>query len=349
MSLTELRSAELLIEQCFGEGWTDGLPVVPPTAAAIAAMLEHSPYDAGHELGSVPPRNGVATIEVVAANAVMAGCQPRYFPLVVAAVEAVLDPQFNLNGVQATTHNCAPLLLVTGPVVEQLDINASAGCFGPGSRANATIGRTVRLVMINVGGGVPGITDQSTFGHPGKFTYCIGERASRNPWPSFGEVRGYATESTVTAFAGEAPHHVHDHTNRSPHRIAGSIAEVMNTPGNNNTWLKGEIVVVVGPEHAATLAEAGWTRSDLQYFLFDKARRSIAQLRRGGRWTEETFPYWPRWIDIADDDERLPIVSEPQDILVFVAGGDAGRFTAVVPGWGALGTMAVTRKVPPSS
>lgn len=345
MSSAELLSVDDLIERCYDEQWTDGLPVVPPTPALVERMLERSPYATDHELGPVPPRNGIATMEVLATNAVMAGCRPEYFPLVVAAAEAVLDPAFNLNGVQATTHNCTPLLLVTGPVVEQLGINAGAGCFGAGYRANATVGRAIRLLMANTGGGAPGVTDQSTFGHPGKFTYCIGERAERNPWPSFGDVRGFSGESTVTAFAGEAPHHVHDHTNRSPHRIAGSITEVMNTPGNNNTWLKGELVVVVGPEHAATFAEAGWSREDLQYFLFDKARRTIAQLRRGGRWTEETFPYWPRWVDITEDDERLPIVAEPQDIFVFVAGGDAGRFSAFIPGWGALGTSAVTRAV----
>src|SRR5690606_20927519 len=148
-------------------------------------------------------------------------------------------------GVQATTHCCTPLLLVTGPVVDRIGINSGAGCFGYGFRANATIGRAVRLVMINLGEAGPGETDRANFTHPGKFTYCIGERADANPWPSFATTRGLDDgASTVMVFAGEAPHHVFDHTNRSPHRIAGSIAGVMNTPGNNNTWFKGQMVVV---------------------------------------------------------------------------------------------------------
>lgn len=335
------------IEFCFENGWTDGLPVVPPTTERVTDFLRVVDYDPDYEFGPVPPRSGMATTETIAANAVMAGCKPEYFPVVLSAVEAILDPSFNLNGVQATTHCCTPLVIVSGPVVDQLGINSGAGCFGSGHRANATIGRAVRLVMTTLGGAIPGQSDKSTFGHPGKFTYCIGERSDANPWQSIHEDRGFApSDSVVTVFAGEAPHHAHDHTNTSPHLIAGSIADVMNTRGNNNTWLKGEIVIVVGPEHADSFANSGWTKSDLQYFLFDKARKSISELRLGGRWTEETFSFWPRWIDHEDGEERLPIVSRPEDIIVTVAGGKAGRFSAVIPGWGALGTSAVSRLVP---
>src|SRR2546428_5660489 len=197
-------SPEALLAAFCEREWCDGLPVVPPTEERVRAMLGEALAE--RSLGAMPPLWRQATLEKLAVNAVMAGCEPAYFPVVVAAVEAMLEPAFNLYGVQATTHPVAPLLIVHGPIARELGVHAGSGCFGPGFRANATIGRAIRLILMNLGGAWPGRYDMATQGSPAKFTYCIAEREDASPW---GPLR--AGESAVTVFGGEAPHNVNDH------------------------------------------------------------------------------------------------------------------------------------------
>ena len=329
------------------EAWVDGLPVVPPTPERVMVMLAGTDRQPDELLGLVPPRMGKATVEKVAINAVMAGCKPEYLPVVLAAVEAVLHADFNLNGVIATTHCCTPLIVVNGPIVSRIDLSGGTNCFGQGFRANATIGRVLRLVLHNIGGAEPGLTDKATFGHPGKYTYCIAENELRSPWPSFAAERGFAAHTnTVTVFAAEAPHSVSDHVSLHGKGIATTFADSMATMGSNNMYAAGETMVVVSPEHVTTLHGDGWSKDDLRAFLFEHARRSVRDLKRGGMFSEEfRRRYWPRWIGPDDDDAMVPVVRRPEDIHVVVAGGDAGKFSMVIPGWGDFGTRAITLPV----
>ncbi len=336
------------IELFYARGWTDGLPVVPPTEERVEAMLSAVNRDPGEVVGILAPRYGKATLEKIAINAVMAGCEPAYFAVVVAAIEAITDEAFNLNGVQVTTHVAAPLLIINGPVRRALKINAGPNCFGQGNRANATIGRAVRLCMINIGGGVPGLTDESTFGHPGKYTYCTAENEEISPWEPLHVERGFHPEqSTVTVFAAEAPHNVSDHTSRSARGILTTVADTMATMGNNTMYRRGEMAVVIGPEHATTIAADGWHKQDVKAFLYQEARRPVGELTRAGEYYGDITwqRYWPRWVDRNDPSARIPVVDRPEDLLVMVAGGTAGRFSLVIPGWGAHGTRAVTKVV----
>src|SRR5581483_9619651 len=342
--ITAVVTAGGINEWLHAQGWTDGLPVVPPTEERVAAMLEAVAEDPSVSLGEVPPSRAQATYEAVAANTVLAGCEPEAFPVVAAAVLAMLDPRFNLFGIQATTHPVAPLLIVNGPIAEHARLNCGAGVLGPGARANATIGRAVRLILMNVGGGRPGEGDRSTHGGPAKFSYCIAENVEESPWPELHTTLGLrADESAVTVFAGEAPHNVNDHESRSPERLFGIVADVMRSLGHNNWYLAqdglNDIVVVFGPEHAQLLGDAGWSRGDVQRFLFEQARRSVAELSRGGMWEMRD---WPDWMNALADSpgEKIPVVRRADDILVAVAGGP-GKHSLVIPGFGA--SRAATR------
>ena len=336
------------VELFYAQGWTDGLPIVPPTEDKVEAMLRMVQRDPREVVGRVAPRLGKATLEKIAIHAVMAGCLPEYFPVVVAAVEAVTDEAFNLNGVQATTHVAASLIIVNGPVRRTLDITGGANCSGQGWRANATIGRALRLVLITLGGGYPGRTDKACLGHPGKCTYCVAENEEASPWEPLHVERGLKpAESAVTVFACEAPHSVTDHTSTTGRGILATVADSLATRGNNNMYRAGERGVVIGPEHAQTLRAEGWSKADVKQFLFDAARRPLRELRGGGEcYGEKTFDvYWPKWVDRDDENARIPVVRQPQDLIVFVGGGSVGRFSAVLPGWGALGSRAVTKRV----
>jgi hypothetical protein len=334
------------VEECYRLGWAaDGLPVVPPTEPRILAMLAGTRREAGEAIGQVPPAGGQATVEKVAINAVMAGCLPEYLPVILAALEAMLDPAFNLNGMQATTHVCAPLVIVNGPIRKGLDLNAGAGVFGPGWRANATIGRALRLILLNLGGATPGILDKSTLGHPGKYTYCIAENEEASPWEPLHAERGFARDaSAVTVLAAEAPHSVTNHVSNDARGILLSAADTMAAMGTNNMSVMGETLLVVGPEHAGTIRKDGWSKDDVRRFLFEVARRPLRQLTFDGAYGPIYNRNWPRWVDRSDPETRVPAVERPEDILVIVAGGPAGRFSAVVPGWG-WWTRAVTRPV----
>jgi hypothetical protein len=316
--------------------WGDGLPLVPPTADRVARMLGGA--DGARSLGAMPPLWRQATLEKLAVNAVMAGCEPACFPPIVAAVQAMLDPAFNLYGVQATTHPVAPLLIVHGPVATRLGIHGGSGCFGPGFRANATIGRALRLIMMNVGGAWPGRHDMATQGSPAKFTYCIAENVEASPW---GPLRA---DDAVTVYGGEAPHNVNDHVSTTAAGILATVADTAVSLGSNVGWYfsQSQLLVVFGPEHARTVAGDGFTRADVQRFVFEHARLPLRTLRLGGMWGIQD---WPAWMNaVTDPDALLPQVPSPDDVLVIVAGGP-GKHSSVIPN--CCFSRAVSRPVLP--
>ena len=333
------------VEFCYAQGWTDGLPVVPPTEGRVLRMLVGTGRAPDETVAWIPPRRGRATVERIAINAVMAGCRPEYLAVLIAAVEALADPAFNLNGVQVTTHVTGPLLIVNGPVTRELEINSGPNVFGPGWRANATIGRAVRLILLNIGGATPGVLDRSTLGHPGKYTYCIAENEAASPWEPFHVSRGCGTgESAVTVFAAEAPHSVTNHVSHDARGVLTSIADSLATLGSNNMYVMGEAAVVIGPEHAVTIERDGLSRRDVQEFLFQRARRRLADLTFQGAYGKIYNRNWPVWVNRDNPDEMVPAVERPEDFLVLVAGGAAGRFSAVIPGW-AHWSRSVTRRI----
>jgi hypothetical protein len=342
-----LPDAWAAIEHFFQQEWSDGLPVVPPTAPLVRAMLEAVARDPAEVVGHVPPRFGPATVESLAVHAVLAGCQPAYFPVVLAAVEAMLEPRFGLHGVIATTHVSTPLLIVNGPITRDLNINAGYNLFGQGWRANATIGRAIRLIIGNLGGGLPGGTDQSTLGHPGKYTYCIAENETVSPWEPLHVERGFAPEeSTVTVLAAAAPYSMSDFFNNTALGIMRTFADSMANMGSTNMYRGGELLVVIGPEHAHDIATDGWAKTDIKYYLYEYARKLYSEARRGGMYSEEVRrELWPRWIDYSREEVMIPLVRTPDEILVIVGGG-AGRHSAWVSGWGNVDrSRTVTKKI----
>lgn len=311
--------------------WCDGLPIVPPTAPRVEAMLEAVHGDPAESLGAVPPLWREATLEKLAVNAVLAGCLPEYFPVIVAAVEAMLDPAFNLFGVQATTHPVAPLLIVNGPYARNIGMNGEAGLFGPGCRANATIGRAIRLILLNVGGAWPGRSDMATHGSPAKYSYAIAENEAANPWGPLHVELGYpADASVVTVFGGEGPHNVNDHVSTTAAGILHTTADTAASLGSNVGWnlSQSQLLLVVGPEHAATIFADGFSKEDVKRFVFEHARIPLGKLKLGGMWGMHD---WPRWMTVVTDDAApLPVVDSPREVFVIVAGG-AGKHSCVVP------------------
>jgi hypothetical protein len=312
-------------------GWCDGLPIVPPTPERVQAMLATVSADPARSLGLMPPLWRDCTVEKIAVNAVMAGCLPEYFPVVLAGARALLEPAFNLYGVQATTHPVAPLLVLNGPLAERIDMHSGSGCFGPGFRANATIGRAIRLVLMNVGGGWPGRHDMATQGSPAKFSFAIAEAEGLSPWAPLHVSRGFSAEqSVVTMYGGEPPHNVNDHVGTSAAGILNNVADVAATLGSNVGWYfsQSQLLVVLGPEHAKTVADDGLTRADVQRFVFEQARLPLGRLKLGGMWGIHDWPLWMQ--KVTDETAMLPLVPSPDDVLVMVAGGP-GKHSAVVP------------------
>ncbi|HYW54337.1 MAG TPA: hypothetical protein VFF00_03735 [Candidatus Elarobacter sp.] len=336
-----------LVEYYFEQAWSDGLPVVPPTPAKIGAVVDALGGDPDYPEAVIPPRRGTLTREVLAINMVLAGCKPEYAPVVRAAVLALCTKQWNLNGVQATTHMAAPLLVVNGPVRNAIGMNAGHNVFGSGNRANATIGRAIRLILLTVGGGTPGDLDKSTLGHPGKYTYCIAENEELSPWAPYHVEHGYAPgDSTVFVIAAEPPHSVVNHVANDAQGVLDSIVSAMSTYAHNNAVAGGSCAVVIGPEHAATIAASGWSRLDVRSYLWMNAGNTWDEISFGDRYAGGGKVYnkaLPKWYK-REPGARIPIVEKPDDIHLFVAGGAAGRFSAFIPGWGRM-TSPVLRKI----
>lgn len=332
-------SPEWLADLYESRGWGDGLPLVPPTEPRVEAMLQHADGDPDEILFTLQPRAGIVTRRVAAVNAVLAGCPPPTFPVVLTALRALACPEVNLRGVNATTHLVAPMILVHGEIARTAGFSGGVGCFGPGNRANATVGRAVRLAMLHVAGARPGFGDAATHGQPAKFTFCAAENVDESPWESYARSRGVDAPSAVTVHCGEGPHNVHDaEAAGDPALILDKIASAMTSLGMNNAPIsQAEFFVILGPEHAASLARRAMTRQDVQSYLFDVARIPAQVLRR--HFAERA---WTQWMKIVSDDHLLPMTGHPDHIRVVVAGGP-GKHSLVVPSWGM--TRSVTLPV----
>ena len=335
------------IEKCYELGWTDGLPVVPPSAELVQRFLDHVERDAQEVIGSVPERRREVTVGKAAANAVMAGCLPEHFPVVLAATEAMLDSRFNLIGPSSSLGGAGILVIVNGPIVRQLDINARNNIFGPGNRANATIGRSIRLILMNACASIPGLFDRSVLGHPGKYSYCIAENETETHWSPLHVERGFAAEeSAVTVFACDAPRQVRVQGVGDPESVISVVADVASTlgtsmcsvgsVGDTSTIVRqGEIALVVAGESRIW---EGWSKEDFRKALHPKLRRSLADLKRAGQAEGDLQP--------EDESTFLSLVPEPEDILVVFAGGSEVTTCAVIPSWGPkVGSTSVTKAV----
>ncbi len=324
------------LEEMFDRGFTDGLPVVPPTRRRVEAML--GGRDPSRSLGPVPLVMGEATLERVAACAVLAGCRPAYFPVVLAAAEAVLDPAFNLHGQAVTTQPAGQLVIVNGPVRNAIGLNSAMGALGPGFRPNLTIGRAVRLLVELTGGGMPGALDRATLGHPGKIGFCIAEAEEVSPWEPLHVERGFRPEqSVVTVIGCDAPLSISDHRSRSPEELAHVLAWAAASQWSTYWWPLGEpSVFVICPEHVEMFRAAGWSKERLRRAMFDEVVRPAGELRRG-----ETTPY----VQAADPGELVHKWSSPESIVILVAGGEAGRYSAVLGPCTGMGAHIVSRPV----
>jgi hypothetical protein len=324
------------IEDMFERGWSDGLPVVPPTPERVQAMLAGA--DPTRSLGAVPPAHGEATLERVAACAVLAGCRPAHFPVVRAAVEAALEPGFNAHGIAVTTQPVGPILVVNGPVREMLGINSGMGALGPGTRANMTIGRALRLVLTLTGGARPGGLDRSTLGNPGKLGMCFAENEEASPWEPLHVERGFAAgTSTVTLVAGDAPLSISEHRSRTAADLAATLAWAAASQWSPFWWpMPDTSLFVLCPEHAALFADAGWSKQQVRSAMFAAVQRPAGELRRG-----ETTPL----VHGSADDVVVPKWTDEGRIQIVVAGGEAGRFSAVFGPCDGMQAAIVTKEI----
>jgi hypothetical protein len=292
-------------------------------------------------VSSLAPAMRPATVEAIAINAAMAGAAPEHMPVVLAALRAVAAPPFNLNAIQTTTHPCTPLLIVNGPIARRLGIAGGANALGNGYRANAVIGRAVRLVLQNVGGATPGETDRATLGHAGKFTYCLAENEAESPWEPLHVERGFAAgDSCVTVLGAAAPTNVNDHGSMSAPSLLKALAGTLAMPASNNIYYGGEAVVIVGPEHARTIADSGWSKADLKRALWEHGR-----VRMEAFSAENVARYRhivPGRFDATGPDASVSPTLRVEDVMVIVAGGP-GKHSAIVPTFGA--TRSVTLRI----
>jgi hypothetical protein len=325
-------------EEMFERGWTDGLPVIPPTAERVEKML--GGRDGAVSLGVVPPAMGEATLARLAACAVLAGCRPEYFPVVVAAAKAALDPRFNLHGQAVTTQPAGQLIVVNGPVRHDLSLNSGMGVLGPGNRANLTIGRALRLLVCLTGGGLPGTLDRSTLGQMGKLGFCVAEDEEVSPWEPLHVERGFAPDQSVVTLIGtDAPLSISDHRSRSPEDLAYILGWAAATQWSTNWWpLKEPSVFIICPEHAEMFRAHGWTKQQLRQYMFDAVTKPASELRRG-----ETTPL----VHAADPAARIHKWSAPDAIVLVVAGGEAGRYSAVLGPCTGMGSQIVSAEVEP--
>ena len=323
------------IEECYRRGWTDGLPVVPPTADRVEAMLEAVGLEPDHVLGEVPVRRRALTAEQAAANAVMAGCLPSYFPVVLATMRALFEHDPNcIHEVSAVTNSTGLLVAVNGPIRRQIDLNCTDNLFSPGHRANSTIGRALRLILINVFEQRPGLLDRGCMGSLTKFGVVIGEDEENSPWEPFHVSQGYSPErSTVTVATIQDPSMHSNRYGTTAESLLDSIADGMASHGLAAYFGRGiKWVWVVGHWHSELLTRSGWSRLDMQQYLYERAWRSTGQLKRLGMVHGAVQP--------GDDDERRMSVDGPEDILIFKAGGDSGIYSEIIMNY--YGVPAVT-------
>lgn len=324
-------------------GWTDGFPIIPPTVKLVEEMLSYCDRPWGRPIAKIAPRYGEATPIRLATNAVMAGCRPEYFPVVVAAIEALCEEPFNLYGLQATTHLVSPLIIVNGPIARELGVNSGYNALGSGCRSNATIGRAVRLSLVNIGGAQSGAGDMATFGSPAKYSYLAAENEADSPWEPLHVERGFSGEaSTVTVIGAECPHNVNDHQSITGIGILKMIAGTMATTGNNDVYnIEPHPLIVIGPEHAKTIAADGFSKADVKRYIFENAVLPLQRFSRENIERRFLVTYKDRYGD-ANSNVPVPMVQRAEDMLVVVIGGP-GKHSAVIPTFGV--TVPITREI----
>jgi len=317
------------LERFHAWGFTDGLPVVIPTRERVDRMCAGAKHYPLESLGTLAPRDGAVTIQKIAVNAVMAGCLPEHMPVLEAAMAAIQVSDFNLIGMQTTTHPCGLLAIVQGPVVARLGMNAGHGCMGPGNRANSSIGRALRLILQNVGGAIPGTTDKATQGGPAKAGFCFAENEAQSPWPPLRTTLGFEPEdSCITVAAAEGPHNINDHGSSDGESILNTIAQTMATVGNNNLYVGGDHFIVFGPEHAEAVARSGFSREDVQRYLYERARVSVDRISPQKL---EELTSWGGYANQLDAwGGRIPLARAADLLRVLVAGG-AGKHSCWIP------------------
>jgi len=336
----DVADAEDEFEAMFDRGWTDGLPVVPPTEQRVMRMLTGTTRQPTDVVAIVPPDLVEITVEKVAINAVMAGCKPEYLPWVIAALEAVCNDTFNIHGVLATTMPVGPVIVCNGPGTRAIGMNSGMNVFGQGNRANLTIGRAVQLIIRNIGGGRPGEVDRATHGNPGKLSFCFAEDELGTPWTTLSESRGISrTTDAVTVFPGEGPRCVVDQLARDPESLTNTFAACLRTLHNPKSVLAFDAIVVMGPEHARVYADAGWDRDRVLSEIHARLQIPGSELIRGANGIAEGVPTHLSGM-------TLPKF-RPGGLLLVHAGGGAGLFSAIIGGWanGDIGSQPVTREV----
>jgi hypothetical protein len=344
MSVEPLRSAGYDVADAYEanelfqrNGWTDGLPIVPPTEALVQRFLGAAALAPGHVVGVEPVRRRRITAEKVAIAAVMAGCLPAYMPVVIALVQAVCEPEYGLHGCTASTGGSAPFVVVNGPIRREIGMNATHNVLGNGNRANATIGRSLRLLILNVLGGIPGRLDRSTLGHPGKLTFCLAEDEEDSSWIPLAVERGVpAGASAVTVLAAESPHQIMNEWTRDPREIMETYAAAIRANMLTYSIWAGNYAVVIAKQQREILAAAGWSKEDVRQYVFESARVKRGQWRTVGKGA----------IAGRKDEEKIyTALRSPDDLLVVAAGGPAGGFGAVVPPWYGAKSLAITRRI----
>ena len=337
----ELAESEDIMEACFERGWSDGLPVVPPTLLRVTRMLSGTDLSADEIIGSVPPDNKPCTVEKIAINAVMAGCKPDHLQVVIAALKAALQDEFCMHGLLCTTYFSAPVMIVNGPITQQIGMNSGVNALGQGNRANATIGRALQLIIRNVGGGLPGGIDRATLGTPGKYTFCFSEDESDTEWPSLAMDRGYNREdSVINLFAGSGVQPFVDQLSRQPESLVKNLGNSLRSVANTRSFGMADAMIVISPEHRRVLRQDNWTKADLKKALYDELITPGADIIRGKDGIAEGMP--EKFKDMLLNkfrDDGLHIVG---------AGGKAGMFSAIISGWlasGDKGSQLVSQQI----
>ena len=329
-------------EAIYDRGWTDGLPVVPPSEERVLAMLQGTTRSSDEVIATVPPDLAPCTVEKVAINAVMAGCRPEYLPVVLAAVQAVCSETFNMHGLLATTMPHGPVFVVNGPIADQIGMNSGNNVMGQGNRANSTIGRAVQLVIRNVGGGRPGEVDRAAFGSPAKVGFCFAEREVDSPWPPVSSMYGFPPGTdTVLAFPGEAPRNLVDQLSRDPDSLARTYAANLISIQHPKLVLGFDAILAVAPDHSRVFSEAGWSREQLTERIVELTVRSGSELIRGAGGIPEGIPEEMKGLDLPK--------FRPNGLHIVHCGGAAGLFSAIIGGWvnGEMGSNPVCVEITP--
>lgn len=315
---------EKISHKFYVQRMTDGLPIIPPTKDRVLKLLKYTDLNPKETVAVLPPKMGIATPEKIAVNSVMAGCLPQFMPIVLNSIKSVSSEGFNIAGINATTHPVAICTIMNGPLSSEIGAGSGAGCLGPGNIANATIGRALRLCMMNIAGAVPGVGDHATMGSPAKYSYAFAENEVETPWESLSVERGFDSSlSTSTVMAVEAPQNVNDHRSKSAEDLLETIAKTASTPGSNNSHVPGEFLLIMSPEHAKTISKCGFTKDDVKDYLHENCVVDVDLADRGGRKISA------RWIE----EDGVRITRSSDDVVLVVAGG-VGRHSMICHGFG---------------